>query len=364
MKPAKQYRLTVVFQYAVLFQVLTLFFYLIHILILPISEEGHITVYVDQRLLIAIFPGMLVGFVDEFVLRRHFKRLRFWLALLIRTLILATLLVVSIWVFNFLFAQFTGWILGIKDLGMLKSWAEPLSGEEFMQLTLFYTLEIIVALSIIQVRRYIGRGRLLSFLTGKYIHPTWENNLFMFVDLKASTTLADQFNSSIYSEFIRDFISDISESIYVFNGRVYQYVGDEVVVYWPLSKNKKKNTRPIHCFVGMLQTMEERKDYYMDKYGVIPKFKAGLHGGPIIVAEVGELKKEIAFHGTVINTAARIQSKCNELNTNYLISEFVKENAYLSPDYIAFSEGKFLLKGKVEEMELFSVEKAGNVSVL
>jgi adenylate cyclase len=314
--------------------------------------------------MIAIFPGMLVGFADEFVLRQHFKRLRFWLALLIRSIILTMLLVISILVFNFLFSILTEWIIGNNEIGVLKAWIEPLRGEEFMQLLLFYSLEIVVSLSIMQIRRYVGKGRLLSFLTGKYIHPTWENNMFMFVDLKASTTLADQFNSKKYSEFIRDFISDLSESIYVYNGRIYQYVGDEVVVYWPLSRNKKKNTRPIHCFVGMMQAISDREVYYREKYGVRPQFKAGLHGGPIIVAEVGDLKKEIAFHGTVINTTARIQSKCNELNTNFLISEFVKDNAQLSPDYIAFSEGKFLMKGKVEEMELFSVEKAEKEPVL
>ncbi len=364
MKPGTKYRLTVVFQYAVLFQLLTLFFYLIHILILPISDEGRIVLYLDQRLLIAIFPGALVGFVDEFVLRRSFKRFRFWLALLIRTSILTLLLVLTIWLFNFLFAILAGINLFSELNNAGNGWLQPLRGEEFLQLLLFYAMEIIVALSVLQVRRYIGRGRLFNFITGKYIHPTWETNIFMFVDLKASTTIADHLNSSIYSEFIRDFISDISEPIYVFNGRIYQYVGDEVVVYWPLSKSKRKNTRPIHCFVGMLQIIESKADRYEEKYGVRPQFKAGLHGGPIIVAEVGELKKEIAFHGTVINTAARIQQKCNELSTNFLISEFVREHAALSPDYIPFSEGKFLLKGKVEEMELFSVEKAAKVSVL
>jgi len=362
MKPATQYRLTVVAQYAVLFQVLTLLFYLIHILILPIDAEGYIVFYADQRLLIAVFPGMLVGFLDEFVLRRSFKRLRFWLALLIRTLLLSSTLIIVILLFNLLFQ----WIADseLSKHPLWGSWLQPLNMGAFMQSFLFYALEIVLALSILQVRRYIGRGRLFSFITGKYIHPTWENNIFMFVDLKASTTIADHLNSSTYSAFIRDFINDISEPIYVFNGRIYQYVGDEAVVYWPLSKNKKKNTRPIHCFVSMLAAIEKRKDYYEEQYGVQPQFKAGLHAGPIIVAEVGELKKEIAFHGTVTNTAARIQQKCNELDTNFLISEFLKERAALSPDYIAFSEGKFLLKGKVEEMELFSLEKTEHVSVL
>jgi len=32
-----------------------------------------------------------------------------------------------------------------------------------------------------------------------------------------------------------------------------------------------------------------------------------------VVAEVGEIKTEIAYHGDTINTAARIQEQCNVL---------------------------------------------------
>jgi adenylate cyclase len=360
LKPATRYRLSIVLQYAAIFQVLTLLFYLIHLLTLKIPEGGDIILYLDRRILIAVFPGMLVGFVDEFVLRRRFKGLPFGWALLIRTFFHTLLLAFSILItYSLAGLSINLFWLGGDAPGLLQVMQAELNRiDHFFQTLCFYALQITIALSFFQIRRYIGRGRLLTFLTGKYIHPTWETNLLMFVDLKASTTIAEHLNSSTYSEFIRDFVSDISEPIYVHNGRIYQYVGDEVVVYWPMSKNKRKNVRPLHCFVGMMEAIEKRKDKYYEKYGVKPQFKAGLHGGPIIVAEVGDLKKEIAFHGTVINTTSRIQAKCNELDTNFLISDYIIEHAELSPDYVPFSAGKFLLKGKVETMELFTVEKA------
>ncbi len=339
LKPATSYKLSLVLQYAVLFQLLTIFFYVVYFL----TDRRHTVGLedIDLRLLLAVFPGALVGFADEFILRRKFKRDPFILALFYRTFI------------NTLILAFALLILGL--LVGYKSWTG------FFKISLFYALQILVAISIFQVRRYVGRGRIIQFLTGKYIHPTWENNLIMFVDLKASTTLADSLDTKIYSEFIRDFISDISEPIYLYHGRIYQYVGDEVVVYWKLNKNKRKNTRPIRCFVGMMDIIDKRKDYYLERYGLIPEFKAGMHGGPLIVAEVGELKKEIAFHGRVMNTTARIQEKCNELKTNFLISENILSETELAPDFVPFSQGKFLLKGKVEKIELFTVEKADSV---
>jgi len=38
-----------------------------------------------------------------------------------------------------------------------------------------------------------------------------------------------------------------------------------------------------------------------------------MNAGVVTVAEVGKYKKEIAYHKDTINTAARIQVKCNEL---------------------------------------------------
>jgi adenylate cyclase len=182
----------------------------------------------------------------------------------------------------------------------------------------------------------------------------------MFVDLNASTTIAEVLDSQKYSEFIRDFVADLSDPIYRHEGQILQYVGDEIIVYWPLRKKKHLNARPVRCFVSMMNIIERKKAYYQKKYGFLPEFKAGLHGGELIVAELGVLKKEIAFLGDVVNTTARIQNKCADLNTNFLISEYIIEKAELSPEFVAFSEGVFQLKGKNEKIELFSVEKAAN----
>lgn len=47
---------------------------------------------------------------------------------------------------------------------------------------------------------------------------------------------------------------------------------------------------------------------------MFPEFKAGLSLGLVTVAEVGELKTEFAYHGDVLNTAARIEGYCIEFN--------------------------------------------------
>jgi adenylate cyclase len=87
----------------------------------------------------------------------------------------------------------------------------------------------------------------------------------------------------------------------------------------------------------------------------VPGFKAALHGGNIVVSEVGKYKSEIAYHGDVLNTTARILSKCHELESELLISDWVIDKVQL-PKYIkADSMGTWQLKGKLQQIELLSV---------
>lgn len=66
---------------------------------------------------------------------------------------------------------------------------------------------------------------------------------------------------------------------------------------------------------------EKEREKYIDTYGLVPEFKAGIHCGKVTTGEIGVIKKEILFTGDVLNTSARIQGNCNPLGVNILISE-------------------------------------------
>jgi adenylate cyclase len=71
------------------------------------------------------------------------------------------------------------------------------------------------------------------------------------------------------------------------------------------------------------------------------------------------IRKSIAFHGDAINTASRIQGKCNELGCDLLVSEAIKEG--LPPNYITKSIGTYQLKGKDCKVNLYSIKDPGKV---
>ncbi|MGI9544422.1 MAG: adenylate/guanylate cyclase domain-containing protein, partial [Cyclobacteriaceae bacterium] len=86
-------------------------------------------------------------------------------------------------------------------------------------------------------------------------------------------------------------------------------------------------------------------------------FKAGINGGEITVAEVGDIKREIAYHGDVINTASRIQGQCNVYHKRLLISgDFLARIPNLGIYETEFL-GEIPLRGKKSKVDIFSVEE-------
>ena len=90
---------------------------------------------------------------------------------------------------------------------------------------------------------------------------------------------------------------------------------------------------------------------------MIPVFKAGVHSGTVMVAEVGELKSEIAYHGDAINTASRIQGLCNSYQSKLLISGSLFRKLSVEKHFNLSYEplGSVLLNGKQLSTELYKI---------
>ena len=76
-----------------------------------------------------------------------------------------------------------------------------------------------------------------------------------------------------------------------------------------------------------------------------------------MVAEVGVVKKELAFHGDVINTSARIQAECNKYKVPILISEKLKDDLQETSSYDMKHIGNVLLKGKNTAVNIFTLSE-------
>lgn len=194
-------------------------------------------------------------------------------------------------------------------------------------------------------------GVFWDILIGRYIRPKVEKRIIIFLDLKDSTPIAEQLDSKKYFSFIRDFVYYVSIALLEYHGRIYQYVGDEIVASWRYSEENKEDC--VRALMLAARLLKRNEAAFRRRYGFTPKFKAGIHAGEVTVGEIGIIKKDIAMSGDIMNTAARIRTACDELHYKYLVSkEFLDGSVFPWP---VDSLGAVDLKGKSESVELFAL---------
>jgi len=160
---------------------------------------------------------------------------------------------------------------------------------------------------------------------------------------------------SRYFELLRAYFQDLSPGIVSNAGEIYQYVGDEVVVSWPV-EDGLRNNNCINCFLAMKADLKARAEWYRQEFGVAPDFKAGLHIGNVTTGEIGALKKEIIFTGDTLNATARIQSLCNTHGVDLLISGDLLSRLPLDTKVNVESLGQCELRGRSERIELHTIK--------
>lgn len=312
-----------------------------------------------ERALKGIIAGFSISFLssffEKFIYDPRLKKLKFSLVVLIRTLVyifIISISVISVWVVH-------------ESAINSRSLIATLQTEDFRYFMIRGDFPIILAFSItiaflfnffIQLNSLLGKGVLLSFLTGKYHKPKVEERFFMFLDLESSTTIAETIGPVKYHEFMNAYFFDINDPIIESKGEIYQYVGDEVVISWNKANGIKK-LNCIKCYFDIKDRIESLQEKYIKKFGLIPGFKAGVHFGEVVIGEVGDSRKEIVFHGDVMNTASRIQGQSKVLSKQILISEDALKYLNINGKYKSENMGKFKLKGKEHETEIYSVSR-------
>jgi adenylate cyclase len=199
----------------------------------------------------------------------------------------------------------------------------------------------------------LGKNFLFKLFVGKYHNPFEESRVFMFLDIKSSTTLAEKLGHKVYLQLLNDFFYDVSIAVSETKGEIYKYVGDEAIISWKMKKVTGKSL-PLDCFFRIDAEIEKNRSKYLRKYNIVPEFKAGIHGGTVVTGEMGHMKKEIAFLGDVLNTTARIESLCNTLNQNLLVSDQLLEK--LSTEkYKTEQLGEKEMRGKSKAVKISAV---------
>ena len=311
----------------------------------------------------ALIAGILSGSLLVFYFREWFRSRSFGFSLLINGLVVSAL--------NFaISAVASGLTLSIRhgrplyDERVIRETGDFFMNPFYFKNLLFWIIVVLLTLVMLNVNEKYGPGVFLKLLMGRYHRPREEERIFMFVDIRSSTAIAEKLGHIQFFNLLNDFYRDITNPVISASGEIYQYVGDEVVISWTM-ENGIDNANCIRCFFAMREAVQKMSFRYREKFGLVPEFKAGLHCGPVTIGEIGVIKKDIVYSGDVMNTTSRIQSVCNKFRVQILLSKYLLDKLNLPPhDLNPKRMGIIELKGKKQKIELYTFEESAEYESL
>ena len=209
---------------------------------------------------------------------------------------------------------------------------------------------------LMEISRLLGGVVFANFLSGRYHLPREEERIFLFVDMIASTETAERIGHLQFHRLLNQFFHDLTEPVLATKGQIYTYVGDEMIVTW-IKPAGLLDARCVQCYLQMADLLKARAPVYQAEYGVRPAFRAALHSGLVVAGEMGDDKREIVFLGDTVNTGARLEQACRELNKEIIVSGEILSQLTLPDGVEAIGLGPIQLRGKDQAVEVFSLRR-------
>lgn len=287
--------------------------------------------------------GMFVGFIELVIFRRFYTDLSLPLTLIGKLIFyyVGTLLLIII------FTIIIGWGIERKD-SVEALIVEIFTAEEMLK-SIRVLIPVFFVVLYLQIETLVGKGMFGKYLRGAYARPKVEERVFLFVDMIDSTSFAEKLGDRKYYRLLNGFIRMMSRPLFDSHAEIYKYVGDEVIISWKIKKNKPLD-KCVNTVFNIQKQIDLEKGRYLEQFGTFPKFRASMHVGTVICAQVGDLKKEIAYNGDVLNIVSRMQGVCKEVRERFVVSEEVFERMEHKEKWRPRNLGKVKLKGKSEEI--------------
>jgi adenylate cyclase len=204
------------------------------------------------------------------------------------------------------------------------------------------------------IANLIGPRTLRNFITGRYHSPVEENRFVLFVDIAGSTGLAERLGGIGIHRFLDRTFRLLTEAVVDQRGEVHDYVGDEIIVTWPQEAGAVE-CRPLRCFIAMRDALTEAAGQFEREFGAAPKIRGSLHFGPVIIGEIGDVKRAIAFNGDVMNTAARLEELSRNVDGGFIASRAAMERFASAPPFAIRDLGRLPIRGRADGIDVVGI---------
>jgi len=291
-----------------------------------------------------ILPPLLVGgplaLFDSNVLRNILKHYSFLAGVLIRLLIFVFSIVITYALIGYFIHTYGGDTLTYYIIYFVVLWG---TGS-------------VLLLAIRNLAEHFDRRQLYFWITGAYHKPVVEERIFLFIDLNDSTAIAEELGHERYFSFLSDYFALTARVIEAHHGEIYQHVGDEIIITWPMQEGKR-NDNAVQLFFAIRDAIAGKREVFLDKYGTYPKCKGSLHAGMVTKGEIIGKRREFIFTGDVLNATSRMQALCKPNEAALIISGDLLNRLKLPGSLHSESLGIHHLRGRAQPMEVYHIQR-------
>lgn len=214
-----------------------------------------------------------------------------------------------------------------------------------------------VLVSVVRIRDLIGSQIFFSLLVGRYHKPVREERVFLFVDVVGSTRFAETHGDLRAQEFLGTFFAALAEPVRTHGGSMDDYVGDLALITWPLARGIRDG-RCVACVFAIEDAIARNAGAWEESFGLVPRFRAALHGGSVVTAEVGVDRHKIAYFGDTVNATARLEALCRELDLPVLISTDLLDRILSLPQGVGAERlGEHAVRGRATPLSVAVLRK-------
>lgn len=297
--------------------------------------------------------GVWTGVLEEFLFGRRFRALPIPLQLFGKVLLVNLL---TLGLIGLAFAmgreQIFPWL---QEDGVRMG--QVFSMQPFYLLLLRTVVITSLTIVAVQLEEAFGKRMLLGSLLGWYDKPKAHERIVLTMDLQGSTSLAERMGDMRYFRFLKFIHSLMSDAVLRNEAEIHKYVGDEVIFTWKMPTGVRHHNCLDLCF-DINDRIQEEAQLFKDEFGVVPQFRAAVHGGRVITAQVGHIKRAIDHSGDVMNTVSRMLGLCKELDERLLIStELLERMGDVSDRFAIGPEQVLPVKGKRREVRVHAVSR-------
>jgi adenylate cyclase len=223
---------------------------------------------------------------------------------------------------------------------------------------IFYSLAVsAMAVFVARMSDLIGRDMFINLLLGRYHRPVREERVFLFIDVVGSTAFAEAFGDLRAQSYLGHFFASLTEPVRRFRGSIDDYVGDLAIITWPLAVGVAK-ARCVECVFSIDEVIAKSKQDWIERFGNVPRFRAALHCGPVVTADVGVDKHKIAYFGDTVNATARLEALSRELGAAVLVSGDLFERLPALAEWITVTAlGAHAVRGRSNLLEVIALAR-------